>query len=148
MGQSPVILRRRQDAVVRVKGVVLRAPELLGHGIAQQQGDDVVRLLVVLGLVKGEQDERPLVKGLVGKQGLQELMRPLGCRLERCVVAVVHHVGRHKHKLRHSLCHKVVVEFVKGLQTEQTRSVVRDAVKRHKGTGKDNDGLVFGVMVT
>lgn len=119
---------------MRVKGVVLCAPELLGDGIAQQQGDNVVRLLVVLGLIEGEQDERPLVKGLVVQQGLQELMRPFGCRLERRVVSVVHHVGRHKHKLRHSLGHKVVVEFVKGLQAEQTRSVGRDAVKRHKGT--------------
>lgn len=142
--QAPVVLDRREDAVVRVEGVVLGALELRGHGAAEEQRRDLVGLRVVVGLVVREVDQRAPVgeprgaagSGLALEERLEEGVRPRGGVGERGVVPVVEHVGRHEDELRHGGSGQIVCEVVEGAEGPEACAVLDYGVEGDEGAAE------------
>lgn len=143
--QPPVQLYTAQYTIVRVKCIVFRPAQRLGHGIAQKQAGNLVRLRVVLALVVREVDKGPAVgEGAVGEQGLEEGVRPRGRIREGRVVAVVEHVGRHEDELGHLGRGEVVGEGVEGADGPEARAVQEDRAEGDEGA-VGREGTVLAV---
>lgn len=109
-GEVPVGLDGSNLGVVVVEAVVGGADELLGDGVAHEDGEDVVLQRIRLVLVPGDEHQRVVHELVVIQKGLEERARPRTGDGGRGVVAVRGHVGRDEHPLRQLVRLEVLVE--------------------------------------
>lgn len=109
--EVPVGLNGGNLAVVVVEVVVGGAGEVLGEGVAEQDGENLVALGVGLVLIPGEQDEGVVHEVLVVEEGLEESAAPHASNADVGVVAVRSHVGGDEHPLGQLVLLEVLVEL-------------------------------------
>jgi hypothetical protein len=132
--QSPVLLRRLGQAVVAITSRIRRAG-FSGSGAAKQDRIDAVWVGVVLTLVKGQDDQRPVgVEVLVGEERRQPAAGPLSGDRHGAVVPVVGHVWRDEHPLGQGVGRQILLEVGEGLGLGKTAGVAGDGFVAHQGT--------------
>lgn len=109
-GEIPVGLDGGNLRVMVVEAVVGGADKVLGNGIADEDGEDVVLDSVGLVLIPGDQDERVVHEVLVLHERPQERTAPSTGDSSRGVVAVGGHVGGDEHPLGQLVCLQILVE--------------------------------------
>lgn len=95
VGQLPVLFDGGKDGVVIVLGVV--DVLVLGlDGTSNENGPNLVGVAVVLALIPGQKNGSVLGKVLVGQEGLDEAVSPVGSIGQGGIVTIVVHVGATK----------------------------------------------------
>lgn len=138
--EAPVGFDGGDLTVVVVEVVVGGADKVLGEGVTEQDGENLVALGVGLVLIPGEEDKSVVHEVLVVEEGLEESTAPLASNTDVGVVTVRGHVGGDEHPLGQLVLLEVLVEHGAAgvnhgqvLDLGQTLLVVGDAAGQNGG---------------
>ena len=123
-----------EERTVVVVICIRRPLELLRHSVTEQGAPDLVRDVVCLVFIEGQQDERVLHELLVAEKWSQEFLGPSSGKCHICVMAVVGHVGRDPDPLGQFVGLQVLVELSEILDVGPTARVVLNRIVDYEGT--------------
>lgn len=149
--KTKVSLDGSQGRVVGIESIIRSANQLLGDSTAEKDGEDLVVKGVVIGLVKGEQDERLVPEVSVVFELLNETTLPDRGKGDVGIVSIVGHVGSNESPLRKSIVLNVRPQAREVLDLSSTGSISGNVVKEDERVVLADVvvgmGLLVGVVV-